>query len=522
LIPLLGSLLAVALLAPAQSIATELNPTMQARVAELVPKLEAYIAAGMKAFDDPGLAIGIVVGDDLVYAKGFGVRKKGGDPVNTRTVFQIGSTSKGFLATTMAIAVDRGLFRWDDRLVDLDSDWQLKDPWVTQEFRMFDILAQRSGLPADVNDSLSFLGFDKAALIHSLRYVEPVSSFRSTFAYTNVTHLEAGRIVAKVEGAPDWEAVVRKDIFMPLGMMESSATADAIEAAPNHAIGHRWAPDGAVEVPFSSLFPYAYAGAGAINSTVDDMARWLRMQLGDGNFEGRQVVSAENLGVTRLARVAVSDRLAYAMGWMNFATPNGTIVWHNGGTPAFGAFVGLQLDRKIGVVVLTNETNVTLPDSIGFWVFDRLLGNPEVDHVANGLKNAKAGAERSAGLWAKPGSPRQAPAIQPLTGAFANPSVGEVSVKEDGDALRMEFSTGAVLKLTPWDGEVFTAALVPIGLFAAIAANLGPMPLYFAQFQMDGTGKLNVLRLIAEDGQSYEFQRCADIAGASCAPHGRR
>jgi CubicO group peptidase (beta-lactamase class C family) len=189
LIPLLESLLVVALLAPAQSIATELNPTTQARVAELVPKLEAYIAAGMKAFDDPGLAIGIVVGDDLVYAKGFGVRKKGGDPVNTRTVFQIGSTSKGFLATTMAIAVDRGLFRWDDRLVDLDSDWQLKDPWVTQEFRMFDILAQRSGLPADVNDSLSFLGFDKAALIHSLRYVEPVSSFRSTFAYTNVTHL---------------------------------------------------------------------------------------------------------------------------------------------------------------------------------------------------------------------------------------------------------------------------------------------------------------------------------------------
>lgn len=151
------------------------------------------------------------------------MRKKGGEPVDTRTVFQIGSVTKGFLATTLAIAVDRGKFRWDDRVVDLDPEFQLKDPWVTREFRMFDIMAQRSGLPAYVNDMLSVLGLDQATLIRSLRYVDPVSSSRSTFAYTNITHLEAGRIVAEREGAPDWETVLRKDIFEPLGMTESFA-----------------------------------------------------------------------------------------------------------------------------------------------------------------------------------------------------------------------------------------------------------------------------------------------------------
>ena len=109
--------------------ATQTPPTMEERVRALTPDLEAYIASGMKAFDVPGLAIGIVAGDKLVYAKGFGVRSKGGGvPVDTRTIFQIGSTTKAFLATTLAIMVDRGKLRWDDRIVDLDADFQLLIP----------------------------------------------------------------------------------------------------------------------------------------------------------------------------------------------------------------------------------------------------------------------------------------------------------------------------------------------------------------------------------------------------------
>lgn len=434
------------------------------------------------------------------------MRKKGGEPVDTRTVFQIGSVTKGFLATTLAIAVDRGKFRWDDRVVDLDPEFQLKDPWVTREFRMFDIMAQRSGLPAYVNDMLSVLGLDQATLIRSLRYVDPVSSSRSTFAYTNITHLEAGRIVAEREGAPDWETVLRKDIFEPLGMTESSLTAEAIEATVNHAEGHRWTPEGTVEVPFTPISPYGNAGAGAINSTVEDMALWLRLQLGDGSFEGKRIVSPENLAVTRMARVAASDKAAYAMGWIIAATPNGTIVWHNGGTPSFGAYVGLQLDKRIGVVVLTNEANVGFPDAVGAWVLDRLLGNPDVDHVTERLKLAKASAEKDAKVWVRPANPRRFPPFAPLAGSFANPAVGKVAVKQDGDALVMEFTTGA-LKLSPWDGEIFTATLVPNGPLAAVAENLGPEPIAFAQFQMDATGALNVLRLTASDGQTYEFRR---------------
>jgi CubicO group peptidase (beta-lactamase class C family) len=507
-LPIAAALAGLTLFGPAPAAqAVKPDAATEARVQALVSDLEAYIASGMAAFDNPGLGIGIVAGDKLVYADGFGVRKKGGEPVDTRTVFQIGSATKGFLATTMAIAVDRGKFRWDDRIVDLDPEFQLKDAWVTREFRMFDVIAQRSGLPPYVNDLLSLLGFDEAGLIRSLRYVDPVSSFRSTFAYTNITHLEAGRVVAKLEGASDWEAVLRKDIFEPLGMTDSSVTAEAIEAAANHAQGHRWSPEGTVEVPFTPLFPYSYAGAGAINSTVEDMARWVRMQLGDGSFEGKRVVSPENLAVTRMARVAVNDKAAYAMGWVIQMTPNGNIVWHNGGTPSFGSYVGMQLDQRVGVVVLTNEANVGFPDAIGAWVLDRLLGNPDVDHVAERLKLAKAAAEKDVKLWARPANPRPFPPLAPLAGSFTHPAVGKAAVKQAGDALMMELAAGAALKLDPWDGEIFTATLVPNGRFAAIAENLGPGPTAFAQFQMDATGKLDVLRLTADDGQTYEFRR---------------
>jgi CubicO group peptidase (beta-lactamase class C family) len=475
----------------------------------LVPSLESYIAKGMKTYDAPGVAIGIVAGDKLVYSKGFGVRSKsGGAPVDPGTVFQIGSTTKAFLAATIAIMVDRGKLHWDDRVVDLAPDFQLQDPWVTREFRVFDLLAQRSGLPAEVNDGLGMLGYPEADLIRSLRYVAPVSSFRSTFSYTNITHLQAGRIVAQAGGARDWNDVLQKDLLDPLAMKETSYTAAAIEAAPDHAMGYRWTPKGSVEVPFTQIFPYDYYGAGDINSTIDDMSRWVRLQLGTGSFEGHRLVSEANLEVTRLPRIAMAARASYASGWVVQQTPNGEIVWHNGGTPNFGAYVGLLPEKNIGVIVLTNEENIGLPDAIGRWTLDRILANPEVDYVAIKFKSVRDNYAAAGKLFNRPANPRPAPPIDNLTGAYVNPAFGKVSVNRDGEASIMTFeTTGAAVKLEPWDGNVLTATYIRTGRFAAMADSLGPLPLAFVQLQMGQPGKQDLLRLTFPDDQSYDFVR---------------
>jgi CubicO group peptidase (beta-lactamase class C family) len=488
---------------------------MAARIQGFIPDMEAEIARGMKVFDAPGLAIGIVCRDKLVYARGFGVRsRKTNNPVGTRTVFQIGSTTKAFLAMTLAMMVERGHLQWDDRIVDIDPDFALSDPWVTREFRVFDLLAQRSGLPPYANDTLGILGLDQAALIRSLRYVEPVSSFRSTFAYTNITHMLAGRIVAKAAGEADWNAVLQKEILTPLGMTQSSVTATAITSAPDHAEGYLWSPSGSVEVPFTQIFPYDFGGAGDINSTVEDMAQWLRLQIGDGSLGGRTYVSATGMAATRTPKVSMSDTQSYALGWVVRRSANGTVIWHNGGTSAFGAFVGFLPDHGAGVVILTNSTNVGLPDAIGTWVTDRMLDNPTLDYIGIILKRAQDQAATSARTFARPTDPRPTPPLSPLAGHFANPAIGRASVVVEDKRLIMTVDgTGARLSIEPWDGDVFTALLLAEGRFADIAANLGPSPNAFVQYQIGDNGGLDRLKLSFDDGQAYVFDRTPATPG---------
>ena len=488
--------------------ATSSENSIEQRIQALVPSLAEYISANMKSFDVPGLAIGIVAGDKLVYAKGFGVRAKGGAPANTQTLFQIGSATKAFLSTTMAIAVDRGKLHWDDRIVDLDPDFQMRDPWVTREFRVFDLMAQRSGLPPHANDFLGILGLDRSSQIRSWRYVDPVSSFRTTFAYTNITHILAGRIVARAEGAADWNAVLQSEILDPLGMKDTTYSAAAMTASANHALGHRYTVDGSVEVPFEQLWPYDLDGAGDINSNIEDMAKWISLQLAGGTLDGRRIVSPENLAYTRTPKVAVSEKAFYALGWVVQQTPNGDIVWHNGGTLGFGAMVVLQLDRKLGVIVLSNQFNVGMPDALGLWTLDRLLGNPMVDYEATALAKAKATYTDGVKLVARPADPQPSPPLAPLGGNFANPSFGKAALRMDGDTAALEIAaSGAKLRLDPWNGAVYTATLVPEGKFAAVASNLGPLPIAFAQFQNDKDGKPTTLRLTLLDGQACDFRR---------------
>jgi CubicO group peptidase (beta-lactamase class C family) len=489
--------------------ASKSGASMEARVTALIPDLEAYIRSGMKAFDAPGLAIGIVTGDRLVYAKGFGVRSKaGGAPVDSRTVFQIGSTTKGFLAATMAIMVDRGKLKWDDRVVDLYPAFQLKDAWVTREFRAFDIIAQRSGLPPYAGDLVEMLGYEEAAAIRSLRHVEPVSSFRTTFAYTNMTHLLAGRIVSNLAGAPDWNAVARRELLDPLGMAETSFTAEAIEAAANHASGHRWTPAGTIEVPIEPIFPYGFGAAGDVNSTIEDMARWIRLQLGHGSFEGRRIVSPESLAYTRIPKVAIDERMSYAMGWIVGQTPNGSIVFHNGDTLSFGAFVGrcpagmsgssYSPTRRTWVCRMRSGCG----RSIGWWT---ILWST---------------TSRTRSSWQSPDSrpTKNCPPSQRIRGRSrrlrrwpaasaarfsARPRCGRRATCSSSSCRRPEPRS----RSRPGTAMSSGSGCCRAGGSLMVATSTGPRLSGFAQFEIGQDGKLGVLRLALDDGQTYEFRR---------------
>jgi Beta-lactamase len=266
-------------------------------------------------------------------------------------------------------------------------------------------------------------------------------------------------VAAKAEGAADWNAALQKEILDPLGMKDTTYSAAAITAAANRAQGYRYTADRSVAVPFQQLAPYNVDGAGDINSNIEDMVKWVSLQLAGGTTPaGQRIVSAENLAYTHTPKVAINDKTSYALGWIIQQTPNGNIVWHNGGTSGFGSMVILQLDRKLGVIALTNQTNVGMPDAIGLWTMDRLLRNPMIDHGATSLAQAKKTFDDGVKQFARPGNPQPSPPLGPLAGNFANPGFGKTILRTEGDEATLELSdTGAKLRLDPWNGAVYTA-----------------------------------------------------------------
>lgn len=477
------------------------EPT-QASIEALLPEFEKQVTAGMKAFSVPGVAVGIVHDDRLIYAKGFGVRALGKpEAVTPETLFQIGSTTKAFLGVTLAQAVDAGRLGWNDPVIDHHPAFQLSDPWITRDFRILDLAAQRSGLTPYVNDGLTFLGFDKETMIRAMRAAPQTGAFRSDFRYLNIPHVVGGEIIARLNGTPSWFASVKRSVLDPLGMAATTATAEAIEKAADHAIGHRLdaAP---VAVPFHPAFPYALGPAGALNSNIPDMAKWLRLQLGRGIFEGKVVVSEENLDVTWTPRVAMNERTAYATGWVVSATPRGRIIWHNGGTSGFGAHAGFLPDARTGIVILTNLDNGGMADSLAQWFYDRALGNPTVDNIALGAAASKA--RREAALKEAAGFvPGPLPAnAASLAGAYASPILGDATVALVDGKLQMRLEKTeavALLEANRDDPFLFAARLAPTGDFAGPAAMSGDEAFTRLRFEPDNNGKITQMRWLSPE-----------------------
>lgn len=194
-----------------------------AELKAMLADFDQYAAKAMADWKIPGMAVGIVKDGKLIFGKGYGVKTLGGnDPVTENTLFQIGSTSKAFTSTLVAMLVDEGKLKWEDKVVDHAADFRMYDPWVTREFQIVDLMAQRSGMPAYAADTLFSLGFDRAYIKQAIRHIKPVTSFRGHFAYVNNLWLVAAGIVERYTGKT-WEQTLKERIFDPLGMSHSSA-----------------------------------------------------------------------------------------------------------------------------------------------------------------------------------------------------------------------------------------------------------------------------------------------------------
>ena len=434
-----------------------LGTPLHGQRATLPPDLDRTVARVMRTFEVPGLALAIVKDGQVVLAKGYGVRTLGQPtPVDARTLFGIASNTKVVTATALGLLVEEGLLEWDAPVIRYLPWFAMYDPFVTQQITIRDLLVHRSGLGLGAGDLLWWppSTYNRKEIAYRLRYIKPVTSFRSAYAYDNVLYTVAGEVIEAVSGQT-WEAFVQTRILDKVGM-EGNVLHSAAEGGGNVATPHARV-DGAVRVvkPFASDNTNP---AGGINAGAADMAKWLIVQLDSGRLGDRGRLYSER--TTRALWTMVVPRdpgvpppelaplrssfLGYALGLNVLDYRGHKLITHTGGLPGYVSRVAMLPDRKVGVAVLTNMESGAAFNALAWSVLDHYLNAPAHDWAA-----AYDALERRA--MARMAAADSAPA------ATRDMWYGNVNVTLEGGTLVMRFghTPSLVGDLEHWQYDTF-------------------------------------------------------------------
>jgi len=416
----------------------------------------------------PGLAIAVVFQDQIVYAKGFGIRE-GGKPekVDADTVFQLASVSKPIGATVVAALVSEGKISWDSKISALDPTFAMYDPWVTREITIRDLYAHRSGLPEHAGDLLEDLGYDRAQVLYRLRFQKPDSSFRAHYAYTNFGMTAAAVAAAKAYDLA-WADASEQKLYKPLGMHATSSRYSDFIARANKAVGHVLV-DG-MWVHKLQRNPDAQSPAGGVSSSVNDVAQWLRLHIAHGQVNGRQMVDEKALAETHHPHMLTGFSPLtglpsfYGLGMNVSYDQQGRLRLSHSGAFALGAATTIHMvpSEQLGSVVLTNAYPIGVAEGLSATVMDyALYGKPTQDWLAlfkQMFSNpATVGIKIGTDYTKPPTSPSPPLHHDAYIGTYTNDFFGDIAVIEhDGRLAIVEGPNNMMFALKHYNRDIFT------------------------------------------------------------------
>lgn len=460
---------------------------------DLREQIAAYLEKAGKARDIPGLAVAVVRDGEVFYSEGFGVREVGTDkPVTTSTLFAIGSTTKAFTSVLIGILVDEGKLDWDEPVRSYLHDFQLKDEYATAHLTVRDLLDHLSGLPR--HDFLWYgTNLTREQLYSRLGDLDPAAELRQKWQYQNLMYMTAGILAERVTGT-SWEQLLREKILDPLGMTHTVLSVEEMQRSSDYSEAHAEKHGGVVKIDMRSLD--AIGPAGAINASVDEMARWLMLNLNGGEFEGKRIISEESLKEIHSPQAIVSPETGvremlfslYGMGWMISAYRGHRLLHHGGGIDGFITHVGLLPDDGIGIVVLSNNPS-GLPQQAVLDIADMMLGLDPLNHAAGELastqmiRKQQEEAEQLLDLTRVKGTSPTYP-LSEYEGMYENPGYGRIELVLEGDSLRGDLNGRPfVLKHYHYDVFRFTEDRTGTQLFT---------------FQPDPAGGVSGLKVLME------------------------
>jgi CubicO group peptidase (beta-lactamase class C family) len=438
-------------------------------------KLDTFISDTMQKTKLPGLAVGVVYQGRVVFLKGYGVRKVG-EPakVDPDTVFEIASVSKPLASTIVASLVGSGVVSWDDRIQALDPDFELSNKAASEQVTIRDMFSHRSGLPTGAGDVLEDLGYSRPEILHQIRLVPLAGQFRETYHYSNFG-LTEGALAAALKTGKTWEDLAQQQLYGKIGMRSTSSRYSDYENNPNKSALHYLLEDGVYKNWFVREAD-SEAPAGAVSSNVRDLANFLELQLGEGAFNGQQVVDKAALEETHKPEIcaAMEGPVApgkcpgsyYGLGWNVGKDASGALRLSHSGAFDTGSATAVYLapDQQLGIVVLTNGTSIGIPEAVSMSFLDYFrYGSAQAEYLTKFkpiFEQMIRETQDSSSDYSKltpPSNPSAPGQLSAYKGTYVSPYYGKLEIDVERNQLIMRLPPrGAYYELTHWNGNTFT------------------------------------------------------------------
>lgn len=431
--------------------------------------LELQIQQLIKDFEIPGLSIGIVRNDSIIFSKGYGnleIHKE--RKVDENTIFGIGSISKSFTALTLGILVDEGKINWDDKVKDYLPYFELYTPYVTDNFTIRDLLTHRSGLKDVSGGTLWYHSdYSREEIIKRLKYLEPVSGFREKPAYQNVMYVVASEIVKEVAGM-SWDSFLKTRVFDKLKMNNTTSLSNVRESNSNLAQPHIWNED-YEKVAIKQEKGDNLAPGGFIYSSSSEMSNYMRLLLNNGAIGYDTIVSPKIINEIFKPQIIYpiggapfyNEFTSYGFGWWLTSKNGHKIIEHSGGIDGMSANLVMIKDMNLGFVILTNEAEEPATFLLTAKILEKLFDDKAYDLYARVKDN------RNQNLKKKKESPtpisqiletKPSLDIQKYAGKYGDKMYGDILINfTKSSGLEISFSHSEVFKgkLEHWHFDTF-------------------------------------------------------------------
>jgi CubicO group peptidase (beta-lactamase class C family) len=431
-----------------------------AQPVDITKKLEgfdAYMAKTLKDWNAPGVGVGIVVNDKLVFAKGYGFRdyeKK--LPYTPATMSPIASNTKLFTAIAAGMLVQEGKLTWDKPVTDSVPSIRFYNNQLNNTVTLRDMLSHRTGITR--HDTIWYKSdFTRKQLFEKLVYLEPQEQMRETFLYNNLMFAAVGYLI-ELQSRKTWEQFVKERILDPLEMNSTSYSIAEMLKQPEAGVGFTERRDSfeLYRIPYYEDIA-GVAPCGAIVSNIENMSHWLIALMNDGKYAGRQVLPPEVLRETLQPAIALPNTALETRGWseiLNSAYGMGRqtasyrghlLTFHGGDLPGFHTQVSFMPQDHIGVIVFEiGDHSQPLYNIVSYNVYERLLGmdqTPWSDRQLDiRLKNKKANTEaRTKATEGRIPNTEPSHRLAAYTGTYENAAYGLMSIGVKDNQLQFDF-----------------------------------------------------------------------------------